>query len=205
MTPFVLSYTIQHGLGGHAIPVDYSAMVIMLATEIASQPEAKSGKVPGLERAIPKSKGIEFAGLLHQAAVDSEQEHEGQEGPAVLDAVSKGSSKRLGRMAGQQEGCQETSSQTQGGGKGGRRGRRRGGARKRPRIHPKKKKAAKKTAPVKRPLPPDRARSTQPPAEAKNAASHRQARKPPAKKSAAVEEPTRRQVRRASKSRSRRQ
>ena len=69
MTPFVLNYTIQHGLGGHAIPIDYSAMVIMLNTGIATQAEAKSGKVPGLERAIPKNKGIEFSGLLHEAAV----------------------------------------------------------------------------------------------------------------------------------------
>ena len=64
MTPFVLSYTVQHGLGGHSIPVDYSAMVIMLSTEIASQPEAMAAKYPGLERAIPKSKGIEFSGLV---------------------------------------------------------------------------------------------------------------------------------------------
>ena len=95
MTPFVLSHTVQHGLGGHAIPVDYSAMVIMLATEIASQAEAMSGKVPGLERAIPKSKGIEFAGLLHQAAVALNKSTKDQTARDLLDAVSKGSSKRL--------------------------------------------------------------------------------------------------------------
>jgi endonuclease-3 len=95
MTPFVLSYTIQHGLGGHSIPVDYSAMVIMLATEIASQPEAMAGKVPGLERAIPKSKGIEFSGLLHQAAVALNKSTKDKKARALLDAVSKGSSKRL--------------------------------------------------------------------------------------------------------------
>jgi endonuclease-3 len=95
MTPFVLSYTVQHGLGGHAIPVDYSAMVIMLATEIASQSEAMSGKVPGLERAIPKSKGIEFAGLLHQAAVALNKSTKDKTARDLLDAVSKGSSKRL--------------------------------------------------------------------------------------------------------------
>lgn len=95
MTPFVLSYTIQHGLGGHSIPVDYSAMVIMLATEIASQPEAMSGKVPGLERAIPKNKGIEFAGLLHQAAVALSKSTKDKKARTLLDAVNKGSSKRL--------------------------------------------------------------------------------------------------------------
>ena len=95
MTPFVLNYTIQHGLGGHAIPIDYSAMVILLSTEIASQPEAALGKVPGLERAIPKNKGIEFSGLLHQAAVDLNKSIKDKKARALLDAVSKGSSDRL--------------------------------------------------------------------------------------------------------------
>jgi endonuclease-3 len=95
MTPFVLNYTVQHGLGGHAIPVDYAAMVIMLATEIASQSEAMSGKVPGLERAIPKSKGIEFAGLLHQAAVALNKNNKDKTARDLLDSVSKGSSNRL--------------------------------------------------------------------------------------------------------------
>ena len=95
MTPFVLSYTVQHGLGGHSIPVDYSAMVIMLSTEIASQPEASSGKVPGLERAIPKSKGVEFSGLLHQAAVALNKNLKDKAARAFIDAVNKGSSQRL--------------------------------------------------------------------------------------------------------------
>ncbi|MDG2223076.1 MAG: hypothetical protein P8L85_16970 [Rubripirellula sp.] len=95
MTPFVLSYTVQHGLGGHSIPIDYSAMVIMLSTEISTQPEAMSGKVPGLERAIPKSKGVEFAGLLHQCAVALKKNIKDKTARAVLDQVSKGSSERL--------------------------------------------------------------------------------------------------------------
>ncbi len=95
MTPFVLNYTVQHGLGGHAIPIDYSAMVIMLSTGIATQVEAQSGKVPGLERAIPKNKGIEFSGLLHQAAVALNKDHKDAKARAMMDAVEKGSSKRM--------------------------------------------------------------------------------------------------------------
>lgn len=95
MTPFVLNYTVQNGLGGHAIPVDYSAMVIMLSTEIASQSEAMAGKVPGLERAIPKNKAIDFSGLLHQAAVALNTSTKDKTARQLLDAVSKGSSKRL--------------------------------------------------------------------------------------------------------------
>ena len=95
MTPFVLSYTIQHGLAGHSIPIDYSAMVIMLVTEIATQPEASTGKVPGLERAIPKNKGIDFSGLLHQCAVALHKSPKDKTARTVIDAVDKGSSKRL--------------------------------------------------------------------------------------------------------------
>ena len=95
MTPFVLSYTIQHGLGGHSIPVDYSAMVVMLVVGVASQTEASSGRVPGLERAIPKSKGIEFGSLLHQAAVAINSDQNDKTGRAVLEAVSKGAAEQL--------------------------------------------------------------------------------------------------------------
>ena len=95
MTPFVLSYTVQNGLGGHSIPVDYSAMVIMLSTKIASQTEAMAGKVPGLERAIPKNKAIDFSGLLHQAAVALNKNTKDKTARQLLDAVSKGSSKNL--------------------------------------------------------------------------------------------------------------
>ncbi|MCO8125294.1 hypothetical protein NHH03_26385 [Stieleria sp. TO1_6] len=94
MTPFVLSYTVQHGLGGHSIPVDYAGMVIMLATEIANQTEANTGKIPGLERAIPKNKGTEFAALLHQAGVDLLLDHNDKKVRTMLDAVAKGSSDR---------------------------------------------------------------------------------------------------------------
>ncbi|MDB4339071.1 hypothetical protein OAA19_03065, partial [Rubripirellula sp.] len=95
MTPFVLSYTVQHGLGGHAIPLDYSAMVIMLSTSIASQTEAMAGKVPGLERAIPKNKAIDFSGLLHQAAVALNTSTKDKTARQLLDSVSKGSSDQL--------------------------------------------------------------------------------------------------------------
>ncbi|MCC9643381.1 hypothetical protein LOC71_13940 [Rhodopirellula sp. JC740] len=95
MTPFVLSYIIQHGLGGHSIPIDYSAMVVMLVTGIASQSEAADGRVPGLERAVPKSKGVEFAALLHQPAVALTIDPKDKNARSFLEAVAKGSSKEL--------------------------------------------------------------------------------------------------------------
>lgn len=95
MTPFVLSYLIQHGLGGHSIPIDYSGMVIMLVTGIATQNEAATGRVPGLERAIPKSKGMEFAALLHQPAVALTADPNDKDARKLLESVAKGSSKGL--------------------------------------------------------------------------------------------------------------
>lgn len=95
MTPFVLSYLIQHGLGGHSIPIDYSAMVVMLVSGIASQGEAAEGRVPGLERAVPKSKGIEFASLLHQPAVALLMDPSDETARELLESISKGSSAEL--------------------------------------------------------------------------------------------------------------
>lgn len=69
ISPFVLAYVTQHGLGGHAVPLDSAALRFFWLADIINENELKSGKVTGLERAVPKTKGIEFASLLHQAAV----------------------------------------------------------------------------------------------------------------------------------------
>ena len=92
MTPFVLSYTVQHGLGGHSVPIDYAAMVVMLSTGIVTQKEAAAGKVPGLERAIPKTKGLEFGSRLHQCGVSLLMDPEDKTARKVLESVSKGAS-----------------------------------------------------------------------------------------------------------------
>lgn len=69
MSSFILSYITQHGLGGHAIPLDSAALRFFWLCDIINENELKTGKVTGLERAIPKNKGVEFSSLLHQAAV----------------------------------------------------------------------------------------------------------------------------------------
>jgi hypothetical protein len=38
--------------------------------DLVSEKDAEKGEVPGLERAIPKLKGVEFGSLLHQFAAD---------------------------------------------------------------------------------------------------------------------------------------
>lgn len=70
ITPFVLNYVSQNSLGGHAIPADNATFDVLVQCEIITQSEADKKTVPGVERAIPKNKGSEFASLLHQFAVE---------------------------------------------------------------------------------------------------------------------------------------
>lgn len=69
-TPFVVAYVTQAALGGHSIGLDGSTMRVMQIIDLASEKDAAEHSVPGLERAIPKSKGVEFASLLHQLGAD---------------------------------------------------------------------------------------------------------------------------------------
>jgi endonuclease III len=84
VTKFVLAYTTQNALGGHAIPISQSIMDILLATEIVSESEAAKGLAPGLERTIAKSKGLEFSSCLHQFAVDYKSQPTSKQLKAVL-------------------------------------------------------------------------------------------------------------------------
>lgn len=84
MTKFVLGYMTQNALGGHAIPVSDSIMHVLLATEIVSPTEAAKGQVPGLERTIPKTKGVAFASCLQQLAADYATAFEDKQTQAVM-------------------------------------------------------------------------------------------------------------------------
>jgi endonuclease III len=70
VTPFILAYAVQAALEGHSIPLDRGALELLGIVGIASPDEVASESVAGLERAIPKNKGIEFGSLLHQLAAD---------------------------------------------------------------------------------------------------------------------------------------
>lgn len=70
VTPFAAAYITQAGLAGHSIPLDRGALWAMQIVGIINEAEQQAGTVPGLERAIPKNKGIEFGSLLHQLGAD---------------------------------------------------------------------------------------------------------------------------------------
>ncbi len=69
-TPFVVAYAVQAALSGHSIPLDRGALAILGILGVATPAEVDSANVAGLERAIPKNKGVEFGSLLHQLAAD---------------------------------------------------------------------------------------------------------------------------------------
>jgi endonuclease III len=68
--PFMVSYVVQAALGGHAIPLDRGALDVFAILGAIGPGEQQAGSVPGLERAVPKHKGVEFASLLHQLSAD---------------------------------------------------------------------------------------------------------------------------------------
>jgi endonuclease III len=70
ITPFVVSYVSQHSLGGHSIPASALILDALVQCEILTPAEAEKKLIPGVERAIPKNKGTEFASILHQFAVE---------------------------------------------------------------------------------------------------------------------------------------
>lgn len=69
-TPFAVAYVTQFALGGHAIPLNKGAMITLHTVGIVSDDEFEKGIVPGLERAVPKTKGSEVGSLLHQLGVE---------------------------------------------------------------------------------------------------------------------------------------
>jgi endonuclease-3 len=70
VTPFSVAYVTQNALGGHSIPVNQSGFDLLVVIGAITPTDVQKRRVPGMERAIPKSKGVEFGSLLHQLTVD---------------------------------------------------------------------------------------------------------------------------------------
>ena len=69
-TLFSTAYVVQAALGGHSIPIDQGVIKALEAVDMITPEEVQSGQINGLERAIVKPKGFEFASLLHQLGAD---------------------------------------------------------------------------------------------------------------------------------------
>jgi hypothetical protein len=69
-TAFTVAYVTQAALGGHAIPLDSAALQVLYVVGLIPSVKVAADDVPGLTRAIPKNKGVEFSFLLHELAAD---------------------------------------------------------------------------------------------------------------------------------------
>jgi endonuclease III len=69
-TRFTVAYVVQAALHGHSIPIDAGMMEVLRILDLVTEKDVAAGVVPGLERAVAKSKGIEFASLLHELGAD---------------------------------------------------------------------------------------------------------------------------------------
>lgn len=77
-TPFIVAYVTQQSLGGHSIPVNNGLLESMRIVGVVTDAEAAKGAVPGLERTVPKNKGVETGSMLHQLGVEMHRSPYGQ-------------------------------------------------------------------------------------------------------------------------------
>ena len=69
-TPFIVSFVVQVALGGHSIPIDRGTVTVLRVLDLVTDKDVTAGVVPGLERAVAKSKGVEFGVLVHELGAD---------------------------------------------------------------------------------------------------------------------------------------
>lgn len=93
--PFLVAYVAQHGIGGHAIPCGQAELILLHVLGIISDGEVEKKQVPGLERAIPKNKGVEFASLLHQFAAECLTSHFGNRAKSILQEIEPSAKDRI--------------------------------------------------------------------------------------------------------------
>lgn len=95
ITPFVISYVVQKGLEGHTIPLNNGALRAFTILGIVSEKDARKKRVPGLERAIGKNKGVEFGELVHQLGVAMENSPYGKVIQEILLGINPDIRERL--------------------------------------------------------------------------------------------------------------
>lgn len=103
VTPFIVGYVTQAALGGHAIAVDAAALDLMLALGVITDAEYGKKQVPGLERAVAKSKGVEFASLMHQVAAELRVNPHGTKVRGIVLEIDPEAKDRLPKRGGKKE------------------------------------------------------------------------------------------------------
>ncbi|MEZ6094079.1 MAG: hypothetical protein R3C03_07535 [Pirellulaceae bacterium] len=103
MSPFCIAYTTQVAFAGHSIPIDQSFIDVALVIDIVSEADAASMKVTGLERTIPKNKGVEFASLVHQMAVSYSSSPFNKDIRAIILEIDKEAADRFPKRGGKKK------------------------------------------------------------------------------------------------------
>lgn len=94
-TAFAVAYVTQHALGGHSIPLNRGALITLHTVGVISDDEFKKSVVPGLERAVSKSKGAEVGSLLHQLGVEVGRNPYGPAARKLMLEIDPGCKDRL--------------------------------------------------------------------------------------------------------------
>ena len=92
---FVVAYVVQAALGGHSIPIDAGTMAALRVLDLVTEKEVAAGEVPGIERAVSKSKGVEFGSLVHQLGADYLANPFSPQVREILLAIDPDASKRF--------------------------------------------------------------------------------------------------------------
>ena len=110
LTPFSVAYVTQHALAGHSIPKDQGVLQVLFIVGAITAAEAEKGEAPGLERAISKKKGIEFASLLHQLGADLTKSPYSPAVRAILLEIEPGAKQRFPKRRTKKEVAKKTAS-----------------------------------------------------------------------------------------------
>lgn len=94
-SPFTVAFVTQNALGGHAIAANQGLLTAFLVFDIITPKEAEGWHIPGLERAVPKSKGVEMGTILHQLGVEVGKNPYGQTAKKLLLAIDPECKNRL--------------------------------------------------------------------------------------------------------------
>lgn len=102
-TPFMVAYATQMALGGHKIPLDQGALDALLVVGVVTPAEVAKQAFGSIERAISKTKGIEFGSLLHQLGADFVASPYSTNLHKTLLEIDSGAKSRLPKRGGKKE------------------------------------------------------------------------------------------------------
>lgn len=95
VTRFMVAYVVQNALGGHTIPLDAASLRVLNILGLADDSEVTSGSVAGLERAISKNQGQDFAWAFHEFAAEFWADHRAPQVIKIMKALDPQSLERL--------------------------------------------------------------------------------------------------------------